>query len=113
MNSSRHPSHRHDLLEEVTLLEEPCGERLRCRFTGPFEDKEVEWHATLYTPAGWASWKGEAPPTQNIIEIPSWGDSATIALCLKVAAIDLPTVRKAVMMVRQYKRLQRGIHRYG
>lgn len=109
MNSS----HRHDLLEEVTLLDEPGGESLRCRFLGPFEGKEVEWHATLYTPAGWSNWKDTAPPSQNIIEIPTGGDTATIDLCLKVAAIDLPTVRKAVMMVRQYKRLQRGTHRYG
>ena len=28
-------------------------------------------------------------------------------------AIDLPTVRKAMMMVRQYKRLRRGRHYFG
>ena len=110
MNSS----HKADLLAEAELLDPPGGKRLRLHFSGPFEGREVHWDATLFTPAAWAEAWDEALPQQNIIEI---GDEdeygITLHLCLKVECIDRPTVRKAIMMVRQYKRLQRGRYQYG
>lgn len=110
INSSRKP----DPLSGAELLDPPGGEKLRLHFSGPFEGNEVHWNATLFTPAAWASAWGEGPPQKNIIEIGDEGDDGiTLNICLKVANIDQPTVRKAIMMVRQYKRLQRGRHEYG
>ena len=110
MNSSHNP----DPLAGAELAEPFGGEKLRLRFSGPFEGREVRWSATLFTPTAWASAWGEALPQQNIIEIGDEGDDGiTLNICLKVANIDQPTVRKAMMMVRQYKRLQRGRHEYG
>lgn len=110
MNSS----HKPDLLDEVELLGQPGGQQLHIRFRGPFEGREVSWDTQLFTPDAWAEQYGEAPPSQNIILIEEGqADAMPLSLCLKVAAIDRPTVRKAVMMIRQYKRLQRGRHQYG
>lgn len=110
MNSS----HPEDILDEVELLGTPGGDRLRARFSGPFEGTTVRWDATLYTPQAWAREFGVAAPQHNIIEISERDISPLpIQICLKVVCIDRPTVRKAVMMVRQYKRLKRGIHQYG
>ena len=107
-------SHKPDPLSGAELLDPPGGEKLRLHFSGPFEGNEVHWNATLFTPAAWASAWGEGPPQKNIIEIGDKGDDGiTLNICLKVANIDQPTVRKAMMMVRQYKRLQRGRHEYG
>ncbi len=107
-------SHRNDLLDEVKLLGKPGGGQLRILFNGPFEGGEVCWDATLYTPRAWAEEFDEAPPTQNIIEIGGESEhGVTLAVCLKVTSMDRPTVRKAVMMIRQYKRLSRGRHQYG
>lgn len=107
-------SHSHDLLDEVELLGSPGGEKLRLRFDGRFEGKVVRWDATLFTPTAWAEARGEEEPLRNIIEIVDKGKNRiTLNLCLKVKCIDRPTVRKAVMMVRQYKRLRCGRHEYG
>ncbi len=107
-------SHNPDLLAEAELLDPPGGEKLRLRFAGPFEGREVHWDATLFTPAAWAKEWDEEQPQQNIIEIGEKGEyGISLHICLKVECIDLPTVRKALMMVRQYKRLQRGRHQYG
>lgn len=114
MNSSRTPKLQHDLIGEVALLDEPGGDSLRLHFDGPFEGQVVRWQAVLFTPAGWAATLDEALPEQNIIDIHEDDVGVyRLNLCLKVTAIDLPTVRKAVMMVRQYKRLRVGRHRYG
>ena len=109
-NSSYPP----DILNEIELIDSPGSEKLRLRFNGPFESKLVRWNATLFTPAAWARARGEGEPRRNIIEI---GDEEehgiTLNICLKVKSIDRPTIRKAVMMVRQYKQLQHGRHEYG
>lgn len=103
-----------DLLEGIELLDEPGGDRLTVHFDGPFEGGQVLWHATLLTPAAWASLYGEKPPRGNIILVGEGIASAMeLTLCLQVAKIDLPTIRKAITMVRQYKRLRRGRHEYG
>lgn len=110
MNSS----HRDDLLNEVELLDPPGGDKLRCRFHGPFEGRAVQWAATLYTPSGWAVEYGVDEPRHNIIEVAGEGEGEILlAICLQVSHIDRPTVRKAVMMTRQYRRLRRGRHVYG
>ena len=110
MNSS----HKHDLLDEVEMLDTPGGGHLRLRFSGPFEGREVRWDATLYTPAAWAELRDEEIPRQNIIQLGEDGrEGIELAICLQVTAIDCPTVRKAVMMIRLYRRLSRGRHIYG
>ncbi len=107
-------SHKSDPLAGAELLDPPGGGKLRLRFSGPFEGREVRWNATLFTPAAWAETHGETLPPKNIIEIGDKGEQGIqLNICLKVTAIDLPTIRKAVMMIRQYKRLQRGLHQYG
>lgn len=114
MNSSRRPNRPHDLLDEVELFGIPGGESLQFGFQGPFEGRLVNWQATLFTPTGWAGRFGEAKPSQNIIEVLEGDEGSCILnICLKVTAIDLPTVRKAIMMARQYRRLRRGRHHYG
>ena len=114
MNSSRNTAPSRDLLDEVELLDEPGDDKLRLHFNGPFEGKEVRWHATLFTPAGWAREFDEARPQQNIIEIDEGSEGKfLLKVCLRVERIDRPTLRKAVMMIRQYKRLARGRHVYG
>ncbi len=114
MNSSQPDNPPYDLLNEVQLLDTPGAEILRLKFSGPFEGREVHWNATLHTPEAWAHAFDESRPTQNIIEIrESDGDNLALNICLKVKSIDRPTIRKTVMMIRQYRHLARGRHQYG
>lgn len=100
-----------DNLAQVELLERPGGASLRLRFNGPFEGSVVTWDATFTTLAN-----GQSPGQvqRNFIEI---GDKTphgiALTVGLNVPCIDIPTVRKAILMIRQYKRLARGRHEFG
>ncbi|MGM0594118.1 MAG: hypothetical protein ACQETD_06245 [Pseudomonadota bacterium] len=104
-----------DIADEATLLETPGGQTLRLRFSGPYDGREVTWDATFTTLTEWRHRHPQSEVRQNFIEIP--GDHADelipLTVCLNLPAIDLPTVRKAILMVRQYKRLGPGRHCYG
>lgn len=85
------------------------GTRARIRFRGPFEDREVIWDARLYAlrvpqPIAPRPFFEIAPPRKN---------GFPIRIGLDVERLDAPTLRKAVIMVRQYKRLRRGRHAFG
>jgi len=107
---------------------ERCGpERDDCAvicFDGGFEGQTVSWRAEIQTLERiYRSTLAERslPPgspleLQQFIEIPQpprHGVPAAIHIALDVARIDHPTLLKAVVMVRQYKRLKLGRHNYG
>ena len=103
-----------DILDEVRLLSRPDRNSLRLRFSGRFEEANIQWDASFYTPEAWSEAFDVPPPERNIIEVGSSGESGVcLNLCLQVKSIDRPTIRKAVTMIRQYKRLQQGRHEYG
>ena len=103
-----------DIAREADLLEAPGGTRLRLRFSGPFEGRQVTWDATIATLEHWRRESGLKRPLRNFIDIGEEGtDGIALAIGLDVPAVDIPTVRKVMMMVRQYKRLARGRHEFG
>jgi hypothetical protein len=75
------------------------------RFVGPFRGVPVVWNARVHC---------VAPGARRYIEVGARG-TADIALAvgLDVSAIDEPTLRKTVTMVRQWKGLQAGRHEFG
>lgn len=99
------------------------GPQARVRFSGALQGEGVIWDATLITLHQYAK---ELLGT----DITS-GDEADIELRqfihigapnpqgrpllvgLMVEAIDAPTIRKTMIMIRQYKRLQPGRHEFG
>ena len=105
----------HDIADQAELQDPPGGDTLRLRFSGPFEGREVRWEAELLTLAAWQKrHPEEATERKNLIEIEvKDAQRPHITVALDVAQIDLPTVRKAMLMVRQYKRLRRGRHSFG
>lgn len=101
----------HDILSEAELLG-PLGEStLQLRFHGPFEGRSVTWDATFCT---LTACQLAHHPQQNFIEIgEEHAQGMSLTVGLNVSAIDAPTVRKTMMMIRQYKRLARGRHEFG
>lgn len=100
-----------DIVSEAVLMDTIGGSRLRLRFQGPFEGNTVTWDATFIALTA----NQETPPYPgNFIDIGETGaEGIRLTVGLSVPCIDLPTVRKAMMMIRQYKRLRRGRHEYG
>lgn len=90
---------------DITLLSEPGGPQVQLRFTGPFEGRTVTWDATFRIA------EGNQP---NAIEIGSAGPHGLpLTVTLALPCFDLPAIRKAVIMIRQYKRLHYGRHEFG
>ena len=94
-----------DPLEDASLLDPAGQQSMRLRFSGPFQGREVCWDATIEALPGEVS---------NYYEIGPEGEHGIVLrIGLKAAAIDLPTVRKAILMIRQYKRLSPGRRQFG
>lgn len=105
------PSRNHDIANEAELLGPIGNASLRLRFDGPFQGRTVTWDATFAT---LTACSGNPAPQRNFIEIGQETDRGIpLTVGLNVPCIDLPTVRKTMMMIRQYKRLGPGRHEYG
>lgn len=106
------PSPRHnDVANEAALLDPVGGVSLRLRFVGPFEGQTVTWNATF---KALCANRGHEESQPNYIDIgETTAEGITLTVGLNVSQIDLPTMRKTMMMIRQYKRLRRGRHEYG
>lgn len=104
----------HDIIDEAELLDAPGAEQLRVRFSGPFEGREVRWDARLVTLEAWRRDHPAEPVRQNFITIgEESAQGIAITVGMNLERIDLPTLRKTMLMIRQYKRLARGRHDYG
>jgi hypothetical protein len=84
------------------------GASARLRFIGRFQGAEVVWDAELIALAAQA----EAPAQFLDIGTPT-ARGIPIRIGLGVPCIDRPTAMKAVIMVRNYKRLHPGRHEFG
>lgn len=83
------------------------GPELRLRFRGPFEGREIMWDARFVT-------RRHSGAECNSIEIGAEGPHGRcLTVVLDVSCFDAPTVSKAIIMMRQYKRLRRGRHEFG
>lgn len=108
------PPTANDIAREAELLEPAGGSRLRLRFCGNFEGRPVTWDATFTTLASWQADHAPDLPLRNFIDVGSeTAHGLALIVGLDVPCIDIPTIRKAMMMVRQYKRLARGRHEFG
>lgn len=84
------------------------GPRARIRFIGRFEGEEVAWDAELIALAA------AGTPAAQYLEVGAPASCGVpMRIGLNVPCIDRPTVLKAVIMVRNYKRLHRGRHEFG
>ncbi len=109
------PSHRRtDVLDDAELQDPPGGAFLRLHFRGPFEGRPVTWLATLRATAAPGPERSIGGLAASFIEIgDDTPEGVPITVGLPVATIDEPTIRKAMIMIRRYRRLRRGRHEYG
>ena len=103
---------RQQKFELLTALgEEAC----HLRFTGPFQGKLIIWDAYLQTLSYYLI--NHALPSQSARQYIDVGESGAhgklIRIGLHLPIIDEPVVLKALIMVRQYKRLAPGRYEFG
>ncbi|WP_455206060.1 hypothetical protein [Kaarinaea lacus] len=90
-------------------------------FIGKLNDEEILWHATFQTSASYYS----NPPNSEILGMDATAAKSFISVAaaqqgvaklhavLAVDTIDEPTIKKGIIMIRNYKRLTVGRHDFG
>ena len=101
------------------MLSQPGGQAAQVRFTGCFEGKRVVWDCqftTLAYRAAQSSYSiepGSTPTECCFIDIGQPGSNGVpLRVGLQLACIDIPAIRKMIIMIRNYKYLRRGRHEF-
>lgn len=95
------------------LVDPPGGQRVRVRFPGVFAGRAIEWQGELMT-LRYCCAQSDRPSLRPFIEVgPETATGRRVRVGLDVALIDEPTVAKAVIMVRNYRRLREGLIEFG
>ena len=97
--------------EYLLVAEDDQGGWAQFRFIGPFRGGSVIWNARLSvlppSPEG-------SPPPRQFIEVTRRDTlNYDLDIGLAVSRIDRATILKAIVMIRQYKRLRPGRHEFG
>lgn len=105
---------------DFTHIEPPQADHAHVRFTGPFQGRQIIWDARIVTleqacrERQSGRWPGAGPGLRQFIEVGSVDNGIrTLRIGLNVERIDEPVILKAIIMIRQYKRLHEGCHEYG
>ena len=102
-----------EILAQVQLLDAPGGTTMRVCFVGPFEGREVTWTATIHALRSTEDKQLQPRSGHNFIEVSEdMPDGVPVVIGLDVERIDPSTVRNAIIMMRQYRRLRRGRHEW-
>lgn len=105
--------------EDFMLLSPLPKDIVHVRFIGAFERRTVVWDMHLYTLARYALEQREMPALpklslRGLIHIErSSAQVYRLEVALKVPIIDQPTIKKAILMMRNYRKLQLGLHAWG
>ena len=89
------------------------------KFIGRFEGQEVLWNMHLYTLARYAQEPDAAkmqisPDLRGLMQIaPEATQVFQLSVALRVPVIDAPTIQKAILMMRSYRKLAIGVHTWG
>ena len=105
-----------DTGQSYLLLDQADNQQARVRFIGPWQGHDVVWDCTFVTLAcEWAQVVNDvSPATSCYIDIGSAGDNGVLLrVCLDLPGIDLPAIRKMIVMIRNYRRLRSGRHDFG
>lgn len=105
---------------DYTYVEPPQDDRVHIRFTGPFRGRQIIWDARIVTleyecrELTSTRQSDDRPELRQFIEVGSADDGTRmLRIGLNVVRIDEPVILKAIIMIRQYKRLHEGCHEYG
>jgi len=96
--------------DDYELVGQTSPDRAHIRFGGRFQGQNVTWDATVIALDAYPRRHLHSP---QYIEIgAARGTRVPITIGLHVAMIDVPTLTKTVVMIRNYRRLQEGRHEF-
>ena len=98
-----------------TLIKQLNSEHAHFHFEGLFNNKKVNWDTQLLTLSEYIKQKKlKNTALKQFIEIESsQSESVKITIVLNVTKINTPTIKKTMIMIKQYKNLMVGRHEFG
>jgi len=102
--------------QDFLLRDEADGQQAHVRFIGLYQGREVVWDCCFVTAVREAQQidNGSSELNHNFIDIGQpVACGVPLRVCLNLASIDLPAIQKMIVMIRNYKRLRQGRHRFG
>ena len=110
------------LPSDCELLSPLPGKFVKARFTGPYKGERVIWNLKLMTVAHYIEQHGrpaqpelkaDSNTPNQFIFIKECGEENNITVAMSVPIIDEFTLIKAMIMIKNYKRLRAGWHFWG
>jgi len=98
------------------LLSSLSDSWVHARFIGSFEKRDVVWDMQLFTFARYEQERDKVLDTalRGLMQIaPSCEHVYQLEVALNVPLIDEPTLKKVIVMMRNYKQLQLGLRTWG
>jgi len=105
--------------EDFVLLSTLPDTAAHAQFIGRFEGRDVVWDMHLYTLQRYWQERDAVPAAADLslrgfMNIaPGIAQVYRLEVALNVALIDAPTIKKTIMMIRHYRMLRVGQHRWG
>ena len=107
--------------ESFLVLTKVPGLKVQLQFTGMLEHKEVLWDAEFQTLASYhneflasLSEKERAKEVYSFIDVKEpVKQAAKLHLVMAIPLFDEPAIKKAIIMIRCYKKLKPGKHVFG
>ena len=98
-----------------SLIKQFNPQHAHIKFKGPFQGQTVNWDTQLFTLQEYANQENKKSGTiRQFIDIqPSDENTLKLVVALNVAVINKPTIEKAMIMIKQFKKLAFGRHEYG
>lgn len=102
--------------EDFIVLSPIPASKVRLRFIGRFNNEEVLWDTIVQTLTSYNSDEERSIISRSpaLMQIDPDEDKVyKLKVALSVPVIDIPTIKKTIIMVRGYKRLTLGLHEFG
>ena len=102
---------------DYLLLSPLPASTAQVQFIGRFKGLEVVWDMQLSTLECYEQERGLLQTNlqlRGLLQItPSAAQIYALEVALRVAIIDVPTIRKTIHMLRNYRKLRLGLHTWG
>lgn len=97
------------------LIQPLTTQYVHIEFDGQYKGKTVTWDTHFYTLQGYIAHKNtNNTDLKQFIEIESMQTGMMkLTLALNIEKINNPSIRKMMIMIKQYKNLSIGRHEYG
>lgn len=97
------------------IVEKYSDQHVVINFIGSFLGESVVWQASIRSLENYAQemFGGKQASLKQFIEISELEDAYKIVVGLNIPKIDEASIKKAIIMIRKYKRLHIGRHEYG